>query len=520
MSTNTITQPVNHQLQAVIPERYAIGWKAALVCGLFVLMFLYFGYQPVSSPAIWNSVASGTTELQSTQLLPLAEGIRHIDLAPVGNRLIATLYQAGGIDLLSFSFTAIVIASLLFLASTFIHLTGRTSSALACIAIAVLCLPLLNGLTPRILGWFLLCVLAFCLSRQTYRKSDQTVCLKLRKSSIGYRIGIVVLFAVWANIDSSFVIGMVWLGCFAVARFITALQKFGLRRSVADRELQYRIWLLEFAALATLATPNGIGLWKSVFWWPDNPVASSLGGFSPTVLASWSGAAIIIVWAIAFAVSHRRTVHLEWLLPPIVMTIASAFCSSLVFWFVPITAFLVGAVIGKPVNATKKPTRVSESTEQQSGLRFGFTLVAGLLIWVGISMSPWSGYVLGGKTRTEAQLTAGQFPVGVSKHLRNQKADAMLFCPAHWSDWAQVQFGVPVFINADESRQADSVLSDYRLIYRGESNWKHIAQKYALKQMLVDRKKQSRLARRMRQDPGQWRLQYEDDNVLFLTTES
>ena len=129
MSTNTITQPVNHQLQAVIPERYAIGWKAALVCGLFVLMFLYFGYQPVSSPAIWNSVASGTTELQSTELLPLAEGIRHIDLAPVGNRLIATLYQAGGIDLLSFSFTAIVIASLLFLASTFIHLTGRTSSA-------------------------------------------------------------------------------------------------------------------------------------------------------------------------------------------------------------------------------------------------------------------------------------------------------------------------------------------------------------------------------------------------------
>ena len=236
------------------------------------------------------------------------------------------------------------------------------------------------------------------------------------------------------------------------------------------------------------------------------------------VLASWSGAAIVVAWVVAVIVIRQRTVSLEWFLPPIALSIVAAFCSSVVFWFVPVMAFALCAVTGEPVNTPDR--RVAEVGHQQRTLKFGFTLVAGLFIWTGICLAPWSGHAVGGKTRSESQLIGAQFPAAASEYLAANANKELFFCPASWSDWLQVRFDVPVFMSANTIRLPQSTQRDYQLIYEGEGNWKRVAQKYALTQLLVDRKKQPELVRRIRQDPGEWRLQYEDDQVLFLTTKS
>lgn len=518
MSTDKIANPTNYQLQAVIPDRFAVGWKSALVCGLYVFMFLYFGYLPAASPDIWSSIVAGANKFQATSWLPLADGIRSIDLAPIGNRLISVSYQVGGLELLTFQFAFVVTASLLVWSSVCSWLTARSSGAFGGIVVGALCLPFFHGLTPAVLGWFLLSVLAFCLVRQTCNDQDGAVCLRVSEADYRYHVATVLLLAVWANIHGSFVIGLSWLGCFVVARFATLVRVHNIRATCTDRELQSRVWLLEFATLATLLTPNGINLWKSLLWWPDNPFANTFGGYAPMVLASWSGAAIVVAWVVAVIVIRQRTVSLEWFLPPIALSIVAAFCSSVVFWFVPVMAFALCAVTGEPVNTPDR--RVAEVGHQQRTLKFGFTLVAGLFIWTGICLAPWSGHAVGGKTRSESQLIGAQFPAAASEYLAANANKELFFCPASWSDWLQVRFDVPVFMSANTIRLPQSTQRDYQLIYEGEGNWKRVAQKYALTQLLVDRKKQPELVRRIRQDPGEWRLQYEDDQVLFLTTKS
>ena len=125
--------------------------------------------------------------------------------------------------------------------------------------------------------------------------------------------------------------------------------------------------------------------------------------------------------------------------------------------------------------------------------------------------------LLGGKSRQESQLIGPRMPIAARDYLREKPAQGMLFCPAQWSDWLQVQLGVPVFVNGNANLVPDSVVDDYTQIYQGAGNWQSIAEKYRFNEILVSKDDQRQLVRRIRQTPGSWKIAYEDSLAILLT---
>jgi hypothetical protein len=543
MSLGQLTTDTTYRLQATLPDHFALRLHHAAVCGVFVVLFLYFAYLPVSHPSTWGAIASVQMGSQSADLLPLAEGIRHIEIGSAGNRLIALLNSWGGSEMLSFSFALLQTLTLAIWAAVFLRLSSRRWAATGVVMIVIASWPFLNGLTQSTFGQLSFAILAFCLCRTTVQteKNIGMTDLEISSASFRWRSAVVGLFCIWANLHGSFLIGLGWFGCLVVAQFLSTIKSNTLRASLDDAELKSRVWLLEFSALATLLTSDGVGLWTAMFWRPDNPFVQNLGGFAPTLMSSWIGASVLALWAFVAVATRSRAVSLAWLLPPAMLTVAIGFCSPMIVWFAPLMMASIFAVLRNSRNDAKQSSSpddencddkssgqaIQQKAIQQNGtLRFGFTLLAGLLIWFGFAFSPWASLLLGGKVRSEAQLTGSQYPREAVAQLTDQDHgakhhhDRLLFCPAEWSDWIQVQSAIPVFVSGDVSRFPISVQSDYSLIYRGESNWKSVADKYALSHLLIDRNQQRQLVRRFRQKPGSWKIQYEDENTILLTTEA
>ncbi|QDT12341.1 hypothetical protein [Planctomycetes bacterium K23_9] len=532
MSSGQLTAGAKYQLQATLPENFALRSHHAATVGAFVVLFLYFGYLPVTNPSTWDAALSEQSGSQVTQLLPLSEGIRHIEIGAAGKRLIAMLHSWGGSEMLSLSFAVLQTMTLAIWAAIFLRLSDRRWAAMGVVVVVVASFPFLNGLTAATFGQLVFAALAYCLSRTRARTEAPTIASDLKLSSASYRLRatMVVLFCVWANLHGSFVVGLGWLGTLVAARFLTTVGSNGLRESLFDEEFKSRVWLLELATLATLLTPSGVQLWAAMCWWPDNPVLQELGGIAPTVMTSWIGVSVLLLWASVAIGTRNRNVNLAWLLPPALLTVATGFSSPMIVWFAPLMMASIFAVLRNSENDAKHPSITPDENcddksagqvgQKNETLRFGFTLLAGLLLWFGFAFSPWASVLLGGKSRSETQLTGSQYPHEAVSNLTSHGDHQLLFCPAEWSDWIQAQSATPVFVNSDTSRFPSSVQSDYSLIYRGENNWKSVAEKYALSHILIDRQQQKQLVRRFRQTPGDWRIQYEDKDTILLVSEA
>ena len=82
---------------------------------------------------------------------------------------------------------------------------------------------------------------------------------------------VILIFALWANLHGGFVVG---LGALAVFTIASTLESRGI---VQDRHDARALWLTTLlSALATLATPYGIGTWEAVFHALSNPLTHNV----------------------------------------------------------------------------------------------------------------------------------------------------------------------------------------------------------------------------------------------------
>ena len=95
---------------------------------------------------------------------------------------------------------------------------------------------------------------------------------------------VIPLFAIWANLHGGWIIGLGVLGVFSAAVFVQDL--------VSGRGMSRGAWLLAVtaaAAVATLATPYGIGTWQAVLHALENPRTH-------TVIVDWLSLPASIVY--------------------------------------------------------------------------------------------------------------------------------------------------------------------------------------------------------------------------------
>ncbi len=520
MSIDHCQSVTTHQLDAVLPKHLALHWRHVVVVAFFAVAFLLYGYLPVSDVGTWNAVVSGNAEWSADEMLPLSAGMRALESGTVAKRSIHLVHQLGGAEALSLTYAFVQLLTLAFWGATCYRISGRWWSLFAGAPIALASFPFQAGLSGQTLGQLSLAMFAYlvCLHWVSGRSGAGT--LRLSQCGLGQRAAIALLFVVWANVDLSVWFGIALLACLVVSRSWETISRRGWKRLALDKEFRSRLWMLELACLATLFTPAGTDLWLSLLWTQGHPIAARFGGVVP-VMSSWIGATVFVSWAIGWFINRNRPISATWILPLVAVTIAVAFSSQMVGVFLAIAA-LAAATAGPRMNADEDTAGTTATSELRSSgpAHFGFSLSCVLLAWIGFCFSPWASMVLGGANRTPTQLMGSQMPIPIPQPLQSRAADGLLFCPVEWSDWVQSQTSVPVFANSQFDRIPATAQRDYRGIYRGESDWKSVADKYGLKAMLVNKQQQQQLMRRIRQAPGPWTIVYEDSQSMLLAVQS
>lgn len=516
-----------HQLQAILPDWCALTWQHALICLTFVVLFLHLCYLPVPTGQIWHEVANGRTIVNSgvvatDQALPYSEGVRALTTNWLGQACVYWTYHFGGPEWLSCLFALIQLATLAIWAFVFQRISGSAWAALLVAPILLASSIDVNALGSSTFGLFTFALVALTIV-STFKPSQDAngPChLSWRSASMWQWIIVTGLFVLWANLDVSVLLGVGLLGAFALSRLIGILAKRKNHASILrDTELHHRTWLFEICLIATLLQPNGFGLWQSIFWSANNPIIHAFGGWSPVTIASWRGAWIALAW-LGWIVASRKTTSIPlWNVgSAILMTLLVACFQSQIVWFATTMCFLTVALLPRITQRSVEAIRETptQSTSNPS-LKFAFTLVCGLLIWIAFSLSPIGTMAMAGKPRTPEQLYGSNTPLGATAFLKEDRPEKVVWTPKYWADHLQVE-GAPtqVFANLNEALLTPRIEKDYQSIYFGGQNWQRLLRRYQVDDLVVDKENQTDLMRELRVNSGPFEKIFEDElSVIY-----
>ena len=532
----------SHQLQAILPDWCALSWQNALVCLTFVVLFLHLCYLPVPTGQVWHEIVNGQAITQNGIATPdpalaYSQGVRTLTTNWLGQSIVYWTYHLGGPEWLSCVFALIQLATLAIWGFVFQRISGSSWAALLVAPILIASSIDVNALGSSILGLFVFALIALTIVN-TFKSAEaesEPSQFAWRSASLWQWIAVVSLFVVWANIDLSVLIGVGLLGTFALSRLIGVLaNRQGHSSLMNDSELHRRTWLFEICLVATLIQPAGLGLWQAIFWSSNNPIVQGFGGWDPVTIASWRGVWIAIAW-LGWIVASRwaSSIPLWNIGGAILLTIFVACFQGQIVWFATTMCFLTVALFPKAVRreatSSTETQRLNDSKDGDSktsdsklsdsklsdskpALKFAFTLVCGLLVWIGFSLSPIGTMAMGGKQRTSDQLYVSSTPLGATAFLKSNRPEKVVWTPKYWADYLQVEGGpTPVMANLNDALLTPRIEKDYQSIYYGGKNWQRLLRRYQIHDLVVDKENQTELMRELRVNAGSLKKVYEDD---------
>ena len=528
-----------HQLQAILPDWCALTWQHALICFTFLILFLHFCYLPLPTGQIWHEVANGSTIVNNgiasaDPALPYADGVRALKTNWLGQALVYWTHHFGGPEWLSCMFALVQIATLAIWAFLFQRVSGRRWTALLVAPIV-----LASSIDVNALGSSTFALLIFALTElallgnSTLEQFESYASeIEWSNASIWRWLAVIGLFVLWANLDVSVLFGIGLLGALALSRFVGVLfKRKGHRSIMSDRELHHRTWLFEICLVATLIQPSGLGFWQAMFWSSNNPIVHGLGGWSPVAIASYRGVWIAIAW-LGWIVASRRTesVPLWNLAAAIFVTVIVACFETQIVWFATTMCFLAVALLPQGRIAERASLAASKEVKSQKNLtetskpalKFAFTLVCGLLVWIAFSLSPIGTMAMSGKQRSTSQLFGSNTPLGATQFLKENRPAKIVWTPKYWADHLQVAGEpTPVLANLNEALLTPRIEKDYQSIYYGGRNWQRLLRRYQIDDLVVDKENQTDLMRELRVDAGQLEKVFEDHlSVIYRRTAS
>ncbi len=515
-----------HQLQAMLPDWCALTWQHALICFTFLILFLHLCYLPLPTGQIWHEVANGRTIVNSgitaaDPAVAYSQGVRSLTTNWLGQAFVYLTYRMGGSEWLSCMFALVQLATLAIWAFVFQQVSARRWTALLAAPIVMAGSIDVNAFGSSTLGFFVFALIALTMAKTLSSKNDPTKGSDFAWAGASFWqwLIVVILFVVWSNLDISVLIGVGLLGVLAIARLVGVLtRRAGHASILQDRELHHRTWLFEICLIATLLQPTGLGLWQAVFWSTNNPIVHALGGWSPVVVASWRGLWVVIAWLGWIAASRKTASVPLWNIGcAILVTVIVACFQSQIIWYITTMCFLAIALLPKPTKLPSTPTpEASPGGDANPSLKFAFTLVCGLLIWVGFSLSPIGTMALGGKRRTPEQLYSANTPRGATQFLTENRPEKTVWTPKYWADHLQVT-GAPtkVMANLNDALLTTRIEKDYQSIYYGGKNWQRLLRRYQIDDLVVDKENQTELMREIRNNAGQLEKVFEDEISLI-----
>ncbi|WP_310820898.1 hypothetical protein [Stratiformator vulcanicus] len=526
----------------------AIVWYALLLGA----MFTYLAFCPLWYTDLWGHLAYGrliaeTGSIPETApLMPLAEGVRFVDTAWLSQLIAYVGYERFGVSALP----ALAAALMVFCAGALAYRAARTTSQAWCGLVAIALFLLVDHrqlfatsftLTEIIEGVFSLrlpgLLLPVLIRPQLAGLACfvATLCLLTGRRSIFQWIAIPAVFAAWANLHGSFVVGIGLIGVFAIGRAGDILRRTdSFRRVLRDGEFWRYVMFAELAAVSALINPYGLELYASVLTFGSNPNLADLVEWRPLTLRMQQGqlaafAAISLV--VLYCTTPRRIRTVEPFLL-IGFGLLSLWMSRFLIWWGPIAAYYGAIHAGALWQAAKrkrlkkaKPGDPSPAAARPVR-RSVWTVAAAGLMWIFFAVSPFGMRALGGPDAEQEAKYFGHFvrnttatPVDVTEYLIEHPPVGQVFNPYEWGDylmWA----GPPeleVFVASHAHLVPSLVWEDYMRIIRGTSGWDEALERYGVNTIVLNNNSHASLIASLSADVEGWRQDYRDTRASVFT---
>lgn len=502
----------------ILSDRYALSAIDFGVVCLLVASYLLFYYLPLPTVGVWRDIAVGRSILDQAQLpqhpvqMPLAAAGSYRATNWLADLSLALIDRVGGPEAISLAGTLMVSGYLLFV--YFVLCRGDYPQWLKLAAVFLTAATLFfpwQGLSPASASAIRLAL--FLAPLAIFARWRQPEC----GPSIWTWIFSPLAIVAWANSHWTFIAGpmlMTAIACGVIGDGLFAGKS--LRETLATSSVQAWVWLAQICWFVTLLNPFGFGVWAEAFAQITHP----LDGSGPLVLASGLGG-IVIVQVIAFACLLRMS-RVPFRTGDALLLVVAGIMAALNIHFV--LAFVaVATIVCLPLTRGMFATSAAEkktetSSLEQRPLRFAFTLLSLLAIWIGFALSPISAAVLGGTPRTLAQ-AVDDAPLGVVNYLNEHQQPRFVFAPVAWSDWiAYATADSPnLFATSDFDRLPQQAQFDYRRLVQGGAQWKRVLDRYAVDTLVIDKRTQADFATQALGDVDQqWQLAWESDRALIL----
>ncbi len=501
--------------------------------------YLLLSYLPLQSADLWGHVIYGEWILEHRSLpvedpvMPLAEGVPVVDTSWLSQAILATVERAGGAEWLSRLFALVITASILFLGRTlFLSVRVLALSMLCTLAAVGLGWGRLTTFRPESFGVLAFAVLLWLITGSGSQndaggESEPEDRVRQRGAVRRLWLGIPLIFAVWANLDGSFVFGLAVLVCLVLGRVVDVGRRSLSPRAVADDSLVRRwLYLTELAFAATLLNPYGIDLLLHQLS-PASPNLLYMPEGRPLIMQNWLALGFSLsVVALLFVLRHsrRRMPAADVLLLGFFAFFAATAVGRMI-WFGAIFAWVVVPYLAEIVARAKcseerwpesPSARVAEVFRLLAGPSVRYTMLCGTVISIVFILSPIGSQVLGRDQRSLGQLF-GTAPLELTGYLAANPPQGQVFNPASWGDWLVLQGpgGLRPFATTNVHLLPARVWDSYRRIASATSGWSRVLDGYRIDTVILNKLDQLSLVRVMRFSEG-WGLAYEDDLAMVF----
>nr|RLT05835.1 MAG: hypothetical protein DWI21_12325 [Planctomycetota bacterium] len=504
-------------LEDKVPEYLKASRTTAGFALALGLMYVLLSFHPLWHTDLWGHLAYGrlivaTKSLPTTEpLMPLAAGVPFIDTAWLSQVIGFEAMNRLGVTSLLFMYAA----SITTMAGLLVW-RGYQRSQSAAITLAGLLLWLwgcwqhLSIMRPQMAG--MLCfVLLLILVTSRHRRT-------------WHWVAVPALFAAWANLHGSFLVGLVLLAGMAFGRGLDLAVRCGEFRAIRrDSQVRRYVLMLELAATAVLLNPYGLRLYAEVFAIANHPNVAELTEWGPLQLRMAQGQATAVIALLLIALyrlSPRRVTAAEVLLL-FGFGAAALWSSRMLVWWVPL-AVTFGMQHAGAIWHQWRSNSEAQFPAQRSGR---WSVITAGILSICFAFTPFGGRVLhgnDGKFKLEKMLSRAT-PLGVIEHLKkrsdqNRLPRGLAFNTYEWGDyllWAG-PLKLKVFLASHAHLVPREVWNDYVTISNVASGWEETLDRYGVNLIALDTATHASLIGRLRENEN-WQQTYSDNvGVVFV----
>ncbi|NQV26633.1 MAG: hypothetical protein HQ518_19935 [Rhodopirellula sp.] len=503
-------------LEDKLPDWFRLPAISAGFTFLIGLTYFFFDrLQPIAHTDVWGHLSYGrqlwqTGILPSTEpLMPLSLGVPFVNSAWLSQLIAYAGYLVVGKAAITFLFSACVAGSLAVLTR---RIYSRTHSAMFALGGFVLTVWVeyqqLIVQRPQIAGFLFYAVLLSILLRREWSNRTWVV--------------VPVMFAFWANMHGSFIVGLALLGCFAIGRGVDLLRRTGQLASLFhDSRLRRLVLLTELSAVAALLNPYGLSLYSEVLSFGNNPNLQSIIEWQSLHLRLAQGQAATVaalILFIVYRVSPRRVSTAE-VLSLVVFGATAMWTSRMLVWWGPLAgcfaAIHAGAAWRKWQEwevSPEPPPRASLWTIVVMGIMFIFFELSNLGT---ITLAMAAGKDI---EKVTSRIPVSRLtPVAATEYLNEHPPTGLVFCTYEWGDylmWAGPK-DMKVFVASHCHLVPENVWDDYMGIVQLQGSWSAMLARYGINTVVIDQQYREPMIHRLQEDK-EWKLKFmQDGQAVF-----